>query len=316
MQLDIKDKKILHELDLNARISFSEIAKRIRLSKNSVINRVKTLEKEKIILGYNTLININSLGYTTYDIYLKFRNISFEKEEEVIQKAVKNKNMWLVAKVEGNINLSLLISTKTPEEFDRIWSLFYEEIKPFVEVVRIAILLEYHHFPRKYLMEKVSDRHAIIARRENKNIDKADEKILRILSENARVSLLELSGKLKMTAKTVAARIKRMEKDDIIIGYRANLNFGKMGYIYYKMMLDLNDLSIKKKMYAYIQANKNVVYFDKFIGGKDFEFDLEVESFEKFLQFVENFKKEFGKAISSYEYLNPTMIHKSEYFSS
>jgi len=76
--MDLKDRKILHELDKNARISASEIAKRIRLSKNSVINRIKRLEQEKIILGYNTLTNINNLGYTTYDIYLKFKDTSFE----------------------------------------------------------------------------------------------------------------------------------------------------------------------------------------------------------------------------------------------
>ena len=88
MKLDLKEKKILHELDKNARISFSEIAKRIRLSKNSVINRIKELEKEEIILGYNTLININSLGYTTYDIYLKFKNTNYEKEKEIINMSI------------------------------------------------------------------------------------------------------------------------------------------------------------------------------------------------------------------------------------
>lgn len=312
--LDLKDKRILHELDKNARISYSEIAKRIRLSKNSVINRIKELEKEEIILGYNTLININSLGYTTYDVYLKFKNIDYEKEQEIINKAIQNKNMWLVAKVEGNINLSLLISTKTPEEFDIIWNKFYEEIKPFVEVTRIAILLEYHHFQRKYLLDKQIEKTVIIARRENKSIDEIDEKILRILSTNARASLLDISGKLKLTTKTIAARIKRLEKEEIILGYRINLNFRKIGYTYYKLMINLQDLSVRHKLYNYIRADRNVVYYDKFIGGKDFEFDLEVESFEKFLQFIDNLKKEFGNSISSYEYLNPTIIYKSQYF--
>jgi len=314
MKLDLKDKKILHELDKNARISFSEIAKRIRLSKNSVINRIKELEKEEIILGYNTLININSLGYTTYDIYLKFKNTNYEKEKEIINKAIQNKGIWLVAKVEGNINLSLLISTKTPEEFDIVWNRFYEEIKPYVELNRIAILLEYHHFQRKYLLDKQIDKTTIIARRENKEIDGTDEKILRILSANARTSLLEIAKKLKLTTKTVAARIKRLEKDEIILGYRINLNFRKIGYTYYKMMIDLNNLSIKQRLYNHIRADKNVVYYDKFIGGKDFEFDLEMESFEKFLQFIDDLKKRFGSSISNYEYLNPTMIYKSQYF--
>ena len=88
-----------------------------------------------------------------------------------------------------------------------------------------------------------------------------------------------------------------------------------MGYNYYKMMIHLNNLSVRKKLYNYVKTNENVVYFDKFIGGTDFEFDLEIESFEKFLQFLEELKKKFGEAISSYNYLNPTIIYKSEYFS-
>jgi len=133
--MDLKDRKILHELDKNARVSYSEIAKRIKLSKNAVINRIKDMEKEQIILGYNPLININSLGYTTYDVYLKFKDISIEKEREIINDLVKNKYIWLLAKVEGNVNLSLLISTQTPEEFDSIWENIYEKIKSYVKLV-------------------------------------------------------------------------------------------------------------------------------------------------------------------------------------
>ncbi len=313
--MDLKDRKILHELDKNARISASEIAKRIRLSKNSVINRIKRLEQEKIILGYNTLTNINNLGYTTYDIYLKFKDTSFEKEEEIIDYLMKNKEVWLLAKVEGNINLSLLISTKTAEEFDQIWNNIYGKIKPNIEIVRIAILLEYHHFPRKYLLEKQEKETVIIGKQGNNKIDKLDEELLRLLSSNARISLLELAEKLKLNPKSISLRVKRLEKEKIILGYRVNLNFRKMGYNYYKMMIHLNNLSVRKKLYNYVKTNENVVYFDKFIGGTDFEFDLEIESFEKFLQFLEELKKKFGEAISSYNYLNPTIIYKSEYFS-
>jgi len=314
MEIDLKDKRILYELDKNARISYSEIAKKIRLSKNSVINRIKEMERKEIILGYNTLININTLGHTTYDIYLKFKGTSLEQEQRIIAELVKNKNIWLVAKVEGNINLSLLISTKTPEEFNAIWKKIHEKIKPYVTVVRIAILLEYHHFPRKYLLDSNQGKTAVIGRRDNINLNKIEEQLLKALSENARVSILEISKKLKLTPKSISTKIKKLEKQEIILGYKANLNFRKLGRSYYKIMLDLNDLKIVPEIYDYIISNKNVVYFDKFIGGKDFEFDLEIDSFESFLNFMDELKKKFGKFINDYEYLNPTRIYKSQYF--
>jgi len=315
MKLDLKNKRILHELDKNARISYSEIAKRIKLSKNSVIKRIKKMEKEQIILGYNALININNLGYTTYDIYLKFKGTTLEKEQQIIEDMIKHKDIWFVERVEGNISLSLLISTKTPEEFNEIWSKVYEKIKPYVELIRIAILLEYHHFTRRYLLDSHQKELIVIGKRGNSKIDKKDETLLKIISSDVRISLLDISSKLNLNTKSVMMRIKKLEKGEIILGYKLNLNLRKMGYNYYKIMLNLNDLKVIPKVYEYISKNKNVVYYDKFIGGKDFEFDLEIESFDKFVQFMMDLKKTFGKSIKDYEYINPTIIYKSSYFS-
>ena len=44
MQLDSTDKEILAELQLNARITNSDLAKRISLSPSSTLERVKKLE--------------------------------------------------------------------------------------------------------------------------------------------------------------------------------------------------------------------------------------------------------------------------------
>ncbi len=316
MELDVKDKKILYELDKNARISFSEIAKKIRLSKNSVINRIKSLEEENIILGYNSLININQLGYATYDVYLKFQDTTPEKEKEIIDSVLKHKDIWFVGRVEGTINLALLISTKTPEEFYDIWDRIYQKIKKHVKVYRIAILLEYHHFTREYLLDRDSSTRsiALIGKKKYIEIDEIDNKILKLLAHNARISLLDLAEKTKMTPKSVRDRIKRLEDKKIVLGYKINLNFQKLGFDYYKLMVSLNDLGIREKLYDWIRANPNVVYFDKFINGADFEFDVEIDSFEKFVSLLENMKRDFKGAIKEIQWFKPTLIYKSSYF--
>jgi len=316
MELDLKDKKILYELDKDARISFSEIAKKIKLSKNSVINRIKFLEQEKIILGYNSLININQIGYATYDVYLKFQDTTPEKEQEIIDFVLKNKDVWFVGKVEGNINLALLISTKTPEEFYDIWDKIYRKINKFVKLVRIAILLEYHHFTREYLLDKDASARSIatIGRKEYTEIDEKDIRILKLLSHNARISLLDLSDKLKLTTKAIRERMKKLEKKGVILGYKVNLNFQKLGFDYYKLMISLNDLEIRDKLCDWIRTKPNVVYFDKFINGADFEFDVEIGSFERFIQLLDDMKREFKGAIKEIQWFKPTMIYKSSYF--
>ncbi len=70
------------------------------------------------------------------------------------------------------------------------------------------------------------------------------------------------------------------------MGYKANINFSKLGYEYYKVLMKLNNLEITDQLYNWILTDPNVVYYDKFIGGSDFEFDIEIESIEKFMELL------------------------------
>ncbi|MEK6825322.1 MAG: Lrp/AsnC family transcriptional regulator [Nanoarchaeota archaeon] len=316
MKIDVKDRKILYELDKNARISYSEISKRVRLSKNSVIERIKKLEGQNIILSYNGLININQIGYSTYDVYLKFQNTTPKKEEEIINLMMKNKRVWFVGKLEGSVNLVLLISTKTPEEFYEIWDSIYRKIRKNVKVVRIAILLEYHHFTKDYLLGRDSSQRKVekIGKKEYVEVDATDMHIMKILSHNARISFLELSIRLNISPKTVRNRIRRLEKDNVILGYKTNLNFQLLGYEYYKVFLTLNNLEIREALYGWILRNPHVVYFDKFLNGADFEFDIEIGSFKEFVKILDDLKRDFKGAIKEIEWFNVIKIYKSSYF--
>ena len=61
MKLDLKDKKILYELDLNSRATLNEIAKKVGLSKQVVDYRLKNLIKNNVINRFYTAINFSKL---------------------------------------------------------------------------------------------------------------------------------------------------------------------------------------------------------------------------------------------------------------
>lgn len=62
MQLDKTDRKILQELQRNARISNLELAERVNLSATPCARRVKHLEDAGIITGHKTTLNHEELG--------------------------------------------------------------------------------------------------------------------------------------------------------------------------------------------------------------------------------------------------------------
>ena len=60
--LDNIDKKILYELQKNARISNLELAEKVNLSPTPCARRVKQLEQSGIIIGHSTILNAEKLG--------------------------------------------------------------------------------------------------------------------------------------------------------------------------------------------------------------------------------------------------------------
>ena len=62
-KLDLKDRKILYELDIDSRQSFSKLSKKVGLHKDVVAYRVKKLQEREIIKNFYTELNGYKLGY-------------------------------------------------------------------------------------------------------------------------------------------------------------------------------------------------------------------------------------------------------------
>ena len=56
------------------------------------------------------------------------------------------------------------------------------------------------------------------------NLDEIDRKILTELQSNGRISVVELSNRVNLTKTPCAERLRRLERNGIIEGYRAQLN--------------------------------------------------------------------------------------------
>ena len=63
-----------------------------------------------------------------------------------------------------------------------------------------------------------------------KELDGIDLKILRILQDEGRISNLDLSKKIGMSPPPTLRRVRDLEKNGFIDGFRANLDSSKLGY--------------------------------------------------------------------------------------
>lgn len=63
---------------------------------------------------------------------------------------------------------------------------------------------------------------------EVQNMDAIDKKLVALLQQNARMPLKSLGEQVFLSAPAVAARIEKLEKDNIIEGYVAKVNKQKL----------------------------------------------------------------------------------------
>ena len=77
MKLDRTDRAILHELQLDGRLSNVELATRINLSESACLRRVRNLEELGVISGYAMLVDQRQVGYPS----TVFVQISLDRQQ-------------------------------------------------------------------------------------------------------------------------------------------------------------------------------------------------------------------------------------------
>src|SRR5438876_213524 len=63
LELDHYDTRILAELQADARLSLTELGRRVHLSQPAVAERVRKLEAGGVITGYRATVDLGALGY-------------------------------------------------------------------------------------------------------------------------------------------------------------------------------------------------------------------------------------------------------------
>jgi len=106
MMIDELDKDILNALNRNARMSFRQLAKNLRISPTTLHHKVKRLENSGVLKGYIPLINTESVGYNLMAI-IGLR-VNQEKDSEVQEVISKFPQVGAIYEVTGDWDLILI----------------------------------------------------------------------------------------------------------------------------------------------------------------------------------------------------------------
>ncbi|MFC1696997.1 Lrp/AsnC family transcriptional regulator [Nanoarchaeota archaeon] len=318
-KLDKVDKKILFALDMDARAPITKIAKKTRLSREVVNYRIKNMEERGLIRGYYTAIDISKLGYIYTRIFLKFKNISEEKEKEIINFLKQKKNIAWLGDTEGwHFDLVAVVWIKNIKELSKLNDDIRFTFPNEFQDIKISMATELHHFNHKFIYGKTNPSSFTIdtASSENERIelDKTDNKLLRLMSNNARIPLVELAEKLKLTPNSVKHRIKRLKQQGIIICFRPNIDLNLFDLRYFHIFLNVDQLDKKteKELLTYLMFDNNVFYITKSFES-ELEFEIVVDSFKELHDCMKKMKARFTNIVD-YSTLIINNVFKVSYF--
>ncbi len=302
--LDAKDKKILSELDMNARQSISSIAKKVGLSKEVVNYRIKQLEKKEVIKCYYTVINVAKLGLMFCRFFLRFQNVNLEKEKEMVDFAREHPQVCWVVNTKGPWDMVFVILTNKITEFKKLCDLFSYKYGTYFQTRYVSIATKVHHMKHNYLFGTKHDCSCVLGGdMEEQTIDDTDYKILSILSCDARISTLEIARRLDITPNTVKYRIKKLITNGVILCFRAALGIKVLGYQRHKIILTLQNVTEVKmrQMMEFLRQNPNITYITEAVGTGDLEFEIDVKDGNQLHENVNKIREEFGELIRDFE---------------
>ncbi|HOU79027.1 MAG TPA: Lrp/AsnC family transcriptional regulator [Candidatus Pacearchaeota archaeon] len=305
MELNLKDRKILYELDKNSRIGLTELAKKIQMSKESLYYRLKKLEDEKIILKYHTVSAHYRFGTVDYKVYLRLKDLSKKKYESLIDFLMENKDVFWIAPCNGRWDLMFGIRAIQMNEFFEIHDMLLEKFSKYIQEKELSISRNALQFNRRWMLDSKEERKTFEFGEENKKIelDKEDRLILNELVNNSRKKIVDISKNTNLSVDVVNYRIKKMEKQKIINGYKCLFNVEKLGLITTKAFIYFKNINQerKKEFIQHIKSLKNSVNVVTTFAPWDLEIIFEIEDYRDYYKIMEEVKDKFSDIIKFYD---------------
>ena len=299
--MDKTDLKILLELDKNPRISLSQLARSVRISKEKAQYRFKQLVKKNILTGFYAFVNLAKLGYQTHKILIKYKSVTNEVQEEIKEYILDHNVVAWAGYCEGTWDLVITTVTPTSRDLMDFYTSFFNKFGRYFKQKEILIPIDDHILNEKYLSDgcfiskKRLDFHT-----DKTAVDETDRKIITEISINSRATFTEIGEKLGVNYWTIAQRYKKLASQDLIMALKPRIDFRKLGLSYYHLLIELNHEEIKDKIISYYVQHKSCIMIMNHAGHYSLHLEFVLRK-DEMNEVIIDLRERFGEGIMSYE---------------
>lgn len=305
---------VLTHLDNNARASFAEIGRLLDTSKENVSNATHRLEQRGVISSYFAVIGVSRLGLTPYVVYAQLQAASTKERSEAIKRLCQHPEVYWVSNMGGRYDLCFGILAQSAREFSDYCSHIQKQLGNKLTRISIQTRLQTIQFPRTYLSERAPSRKKLSAKKlltfgsgtSTRELDTREKRIINLLAKDARISLVDIADQINTPRATTSRIVTKLEQENIISGYGANINAPLLGYYVYRLLIKSrskgHDLVLK--LYKFALEHFNIIYIDLGFGEWDIELTCEVKTQIELQDILSRIQSDFTQEIDTIELLS------------
>jgi len=203
-------------------------------------------------------------------------------------------------------------------EFSEKFDSFFKEYGDYIIDRNVIILEKAFTYTKAFLLPNKQSEEIVYSHGDESEIklNNLDIKLLKLMNKGARLPLIDLASKLKVSADTIKYRLNNLKKNNIITGYGVKIDFNKLKDSYYIVFLKLLNMNYSKykKIETISRLNKNIIIFIKTLGEHDIELEVEITKKEDLDLLIQNLKDTFISELKDYELIEVTKEHRMTYY--
>ncbi len=302
MELDLLDKKILYELDLDSRTPAIRIAKKVKASKETVIFRINRLVKNGFIKGFITTLFTSHLNRFYYKLFYKFTKTNPEIDKKIINFVRDYEKTAWFGSFEGSYDIAFLILAESVYDLDDFLSEFRNLFGDYILEQEIHTMTSVHRFNLKFFYQTKRTIHSKYPKiLKEPKIDKIDYEIIKGLANNSRITILELAKRLRIDSGTVIYRIKKLKQKEILGTHILAINFDKFKVQHIQINFKLRNNKSIDKIIEYFSHHKNATFATITLGKYDLAVELVVNDNQELRQILDKLKERYSNEILDHD---------------
>ncbi len=301
--MDEIDRRILIQLDKNARFTNTQIAKGARVSKDVVNYRIAKLQREGILTGFYTLPSLGKTGVTLAKFLVKFQSLGSKREQELHEWVSKNIRPAWFGSCDGTWNMIMTLSVSSFKELVDLIQRIEAKYGQYLSRKELMLLTGGTVFNEKYLYPNGEHTFSIeIGMSDNpEKLDKKDLKLIQNLADNARMNITEMAKEIDLTPEATAKRLKNLIRRGVIVGYKPRINFTKLGYDYFHVFVSTKNPEVTKEMMEYYKMHPSCIFVGREIGHYDMHLEFVIKGAQNFREVLKDLRDKFGDKVHEYE---------------